>query len=182
MGRLDGWKWCPVCRSELAVGIPPADEEERLWCSACGLVVYDNPAPCACAIVVKDGKILLTKRAVEPSAGLWDLPGGYIEVGETPEETLHRELREETGLEVRIRRLVGFFIDTYGDGGTDTLNVSYECEVVSGSESAGSDVAEIGWFSPDQLPDPGDLAFRNTREALKAWLEERGSTNGMTKR
>lgn len=170
MSRLDGWKWCPVCRSPLGFAVPEGDERERLCCEACGLVVYDNPAPCACAVVVRGGRVMLTRRAVEPSSGYWDLPGGYIEIGETPEETLLREILEETGLEVRIRRLIGFFVDTYGDGGTDTLNVSYECEVVAGSESPGSDVAEIRWFAPDELPSLDELAFRNTREALQAWL------------
>lgn len=170
MSRVDAWKWCPVCRGELALWLPEGDDRERLCCKSCGLVVYDNPAPCACAVVSKDGKVMLTKRGTEPSLGLWDLPGGYIEIGETPEETLHRELLEETGLEVRITRLLGFFVDTYGDGGIDTLNVSYECEVVSGSESPASDVAAIGWFSPDELPLAEELAFRNTKEALQAWL------------
>ncbi|MER3396292.1 MAG: NUDIX hydrolase [Acidimicrobiia bacterium] len=174
MSRLAAWNWCPICKEKLRRAIPEGDDRERLCCTACGLIIYDNPAPCACAVVVRDEKVLLTRRAVEPALGLWDLPGGYIEIGETPEETLKRELLEETGLEVRIAGFIGFFVDTYGDGGSDTLNISYECAVVAGLESPGSDVAELGWFLPDALPAPHQLAFRNTREALERWLASRG--------
>ncbi len=173
MSRLSGWKWCPLCRAGLVLSLPEGDDKERLCCKSCGLIIYDNPAPCACAIVLKSGKVMLTRRAVEPSRGLWDLPGGYIEVGESPEETLARELLEETGLEIAITGLLGFFIDTYGDGGTDTLNITYECEVISGSEAPGSDVEEIRWFDPDNLPADEELAFRNTKEALRAWIAKR---------
>ncbi len=173
MSRLESWKWCPRCRGGLVEAVPEGDEKERLVCGECGLVIYDNPAPCACAVVLRRGKVMLTKRAVEPSAGLWDLPGGYVEVGETPEQTLEREILEETGLRVRTVRLLGFFVDTYGDGGTDTLNISYEAEVTGGIEKPGSDVEAIAWFEPASLPPDDQLAFRNTREALAAWLADR---------
>lgn len=165
-----GWKYCPRCRGELERKVPKGDDRPRLVCCACGYVLYENPAPCVCAIVEKDGKIMLTKRAEEPAKGKWDLPGGYIEVGETPEETLERELLEETGLSIEIERMLGFFLDTYGDGGTDTLNISFVVRPVGGVERPGSDVAEIGWFDTNSLPPPHELAFRNTREALRAWL------------
>jgi len=163
------WKYCPRCRGELLRRVPEGDDRPRLVCAECGTVVYENPAPCVCAIVESGGKILLTKRAVEPARGKWDLPGGYIEAGETPEQTLHRELAEETGIEVEITALLGFFVDTYGDGGTDTLNISYLATRKGGQERPGSDVAELAWFEPAEIPGPDALAFKNTREAIRAW-------------
>ena len=64
-------------------------------------MLYDNPAPTATAIVTRaDGAILLTRRAIEPAFGMLDLPGGFIEAAEDPEQAVKRELREETGLEI----------------------------------------------------------------------------------
>lgn len=163
-----GWKSCPKCKSEIVIGTVDGEDRDRLHCSACDLVLYDNPAPTACAVIVRDGAIMLTKRGIEPHKGDWDLPGGYIETGEHPEQCLRRELREETGLTIDITSTIGIFLDTYGDGGTDTLNICYEADVTGGIESPSSDVVEIGWFAPTEIPD--NLAFRNTREAVDAWL------------
>lgn len=162
-----GWHSCPRCKGDLTFGPVTGEECDRLHCSVCELVLYDNPAPTSCAVVVRDGELMLTLRAIEPHKGNWDLPGGYIEVGEHPEETLMREMREETGLEIEIIEMLGIFLDTYGDGGTDTLNVCYVAQVTGGEEAPASDVAEIAWFPPEEVP--ANLAFRNTREALDAW-------------
>ena len=169
MTDLRGWKTCPKCGSALEFGVYEGEEVDRLHCKACGLVIYDNPAPTACALITRGDQLMLTRRGIEPALGAWDLPGGYIEVGEHPEEALIREMAEETGLEVRISALAGFFLDTYGDCGTDTLNICFHAEIVGGEEEPGSDVAEIGWFTSDLIPD--NLAFRNTREAIAVWRE-----------
>ncbi len=145
-----------------------------LHCIACGLVLYDNPAPTSSAIVTRDGKVMLTRRAKEPALGMWDLPGGFVEPGEHPERTLHRELLEETGLRVRVTGLLGFFCDTYGDGGTATLNIFYTAEAEGGSEAPADDVSEIGWFPLDRLPAASQIAFRNGAEALQAFLRAAG--------
>lgn len=167
------WSHCPKCKSDLAVGPVAGEDCDRLHCGMCGLVLYDNPAPTSCAVIVRNGELMLTLRAIEPHEGDWDLPGGYIEVGEHPEEALVREMREETGLEVEITGMLGIFLDTYGDGGTDTLNICYEAGITGGNEAPASDVTAIGWFAPDEIP--ANLAFRNTREALDAWLAKRRS-------
>ncbi len=71
------------------------------WC------LYDNPAPTATAIVTRaDGAMLLTRRAIEPAFGMLDLPGGFIEAGEDPEQAVKRELLEETGLEIDGHRVL----------------------------------------------------------------------------
>ncbi|HUZ84304.1 MAG TPA: NUDIX hydrolase [Gaiellales bacterium] len=165
-----GWRHCPVCRAALLVGTVAGDDRERLHCPDCGLVLYDNPAPTASAVVVRgDGRIMLVRRGIEPARGLWDLPGGFVEAGEHPEQAARRELLEETGVEVELTGLLGIWCDRYGPGG-HTINVHYGARPVGGRERVGSDVAEIAWFPPDQLPEPELIAFPNCSQALAEHL------------
>jgi 8-oxo-dGTP diphosphatase len=99
----------------------------------------------SCAIVTRRGSVLLTRRAHAPSAGLWDLPGGFLEAGETPEEALRRELREELGVELRYARLVGFEPDRYGPDGFPTLTAVYRTGLVPGPMRCADDVSEVRW-------------------------------------
>lgn len=164
--------YCPHCRTELVTR--PIEELERLYCPACDVVFYRNSKPCAGALVTDaEGKLLLTRRAVEPFKGRWDLPGGYLEDGEHPEAGALRELREETGLNVRITGFGGIYMDTYGAGGVSTLNIFYEAEVVSGEAASQGDVCELGWFAPDALP-LGAFSFENGQRAIADWLVRRG--------
>ena len=97
------WRHCPRCGKDLERGRAAGEAGDVLHCPACGLVIYDNPAPTASALVVRDGSVLLARRARPPQQGLWDTPGGFIEPGELPTDAVVRELREETadGLESR---------------------------------------------------------------------------------
>jgi 8-oxo-dGTP diphosphatase len=123
-------------------------------------------------VVCGDGRILLSLRAFEPFKGWWDIPGGFLEAGEHPEEGVRRELREETGLEIEVVSLVGIYMDTYGPPPSDdTLNFYYECRVVSGEMRAEDDVEELDWFDPLDLPGP--LAFDNARRAFADWMARR---------
>jgi len=129
-------------------------------------MAYRNSKPCGEAVVVRDGRVMLTRRARAPLEGWWDLPGGFLEPGEHPEVGVVRELREETGLEVRPRRLIGVYMDVYGPDGDPTMSLTYECEVVGGQERADDDVLEIGWFRPEELP---AIAFEHGQRVLADW-------------
>jgi ADP-ribose pyrophosphatase YjhB (NUDIX family) len=168
-----GWRHCPRCASALARGPVAGEERDRLHCPACGLVVYENPAPTASAIVERDGRILLTRRGIEPFRGMWDLPGGFVEAWERPQEAVRRELAEETRLDVSVTGLVGIFPDEYGGGGGTTLNIVYAAVVAAGEGEPASDVSELGWFAPGELPAPAEIAFPSCAEALAAYLDAR---------
>ena len=159
MGHRDDWVHCPRCGAPLVHG-------EELHCPACGLVIYDNPAPTASALVLRDGRLMLTRRARPPQEGMWDLPGGFVDPLELPEDAVVRELREETGLDIRIERFLGFFLDTYGDGGVATLNAYFVASVEGGAEAPADDVSEIGWFPLDEVP-TAEIAFANGRQAIE---------------
>ena len=167
VGELDAWRYCPRCRGELTPG------EGRVECSSCGFVAYANSKPTASALIVDDeGRILLTRRAVEPFKGDWDIPGGFLEEGEHPLDGIRRELREETGLEVEPLEFFGVFMDRYGGDSTaqSTLNLLWTARVLGGEPRPDDDVEELRWFGPDELPREEELAFRpNVPNVLSAW-------------
>jgi ADP-ribose pyrophosphatase YjhB (NUDIX family) len=115
------------------------------------------------------GRVLLGRRGVEPFLGFWDTPGGFVEPGESLEECVRRELREEAGVEVAVGRLVLSIPDSYGLTGDKTINTFYECRLLSGEPRPDDDVAELRWFAPDELPAAEELAFDCVRAALAAW-------------
>ncbi len=167
MGELNGWKLCPRCGAELA------GDAARLACDACGFVVYASSKPTAGALCVDDGRVLLTRRGLEPFKGFWDIPGGFLDEGEDPLDGLRRELREETGLEVEPERFLGIWVDRYGGDSTAeaTLNLYWTARVVGGEAAPADDVSELGWFDRDALPARDELAFENVPLVLEAWRD-----------
>ena len=162
VSELDGWRYCPRCRSEL-------DREDRkVECPQCGFVTYAASKPTASAACVDDsGRVLLSRRGVEPFKGLWDVPGGFLEECEHPLECLHRELREEAGVEIEPLELLGIWMDVYGEGGECTLNLYWAARIVEGDPQPADDVAELRWFEPDEIPFE-ELAFGDLGEVLSA--------------
>jgi ADP-ribose pyrophosphatase YjhB (NUDIX family) len=105
--------------------------------------------------VVKDGKVLLVRRGNEPGRGKWSLPGGRIRFGERSEEAALREMREETGLEVRLRRVVDvvdvFWQSERGELLEHFVIVDFEAEVIGGELRPADDALDARWFSPEEL-------------------------------
>ncbi|MBN1895179.1 NUDIX domain-containing protein [bacterium] len=139
----------------------------RWSCPDCGAVDYDNPRPCVTALVMRAGRLLLIRRALDPGAGLWDFPGGFLEKGETPEQGLSREISEELGAQIENARLLGFFPDGYGESEIPLLNIVYVCEVEGDIAGRGEEFSEAGWFEAGSFPE--DLAFPCMRDILDAW-------------
>jgi 8-oxo-dGTP diphosphatase len=139
----------------------PLDLDPPGVCGSCGTEYWANPKPCGGALVVRDGRVLLVRRSIDPWRGRWDIPGGFCEQGEHPEATAVRELREETGLEITIDGLVGMWIDRYGaqEPPEVTLNIYYVAHTVQPDEQAqlSSEVDAVAWFGTDELPT--ELAF-----------------------
>lgn len=163
-----GYAYCP--RDGLPMTPAPQPDGRTLpVCRQCGFVDYGNPKPCVAVLLINEGRLLLARRAVEPAKGLWDIPGGFIDAHETAEDAVHREMREETGLEIRITGYLGSFPDTYGADGESTLSFCFLAETIRGTPSAQSDVAELRWFSPTELP--RTMAFPHQPHLLQRWQE-----------
>ena len=136
----------------------------------CGESTYLSPKPASCGVVVDaQGRVLIGRRAGDPRGGLWDVLGGFLDPGESPESGLVRELREEIGVDCTVGRYLGGFPDEYGDDGDATLNLAYECRIVAGEPRAADDVSELAWFAPSELPPSEEFAFRSSVEILDAW-------------
>lgn len=165
MGELDGWRHCPVCTAELK------RDEGRVECPECGFVEYAGSKPTASAVVVDDeGRVMLSRRGIEPQRGKWDLPGGFVEEGEHPLDSLHRELREEAGVTLRDTEFVGIFMDRYRHGNREfwTMNVYWSARIAEGTPEPADDVAELRFFAPDEVP-MDELAFEHLPHVLSAW-------------
>ncbi len=158
------FNYCPNCGAKLPPVTSPSAPQT---CLSCGAVHFHNSRPCAGALVIKNGQVLLARRAFQPYRNYWDIPGGFLEPGEHPEDGARREVNEETGLEIRLTGLHRICMDQYGADGEPTLNIFYLAEPIAGNENPASDVSELGWFSPEALPEP--VAFAHASHVLADW-------------
>ncbi len=138
----------------------------RLFCTACNAPIYENPIPASCLVLIdSQDRVLLVKRSVDPKKGFWCLPGGFMELGETPEQSALRELKEETGLSGRIQLLLGVTSNTSPQYHT-VLMVGYLIKEYSGLLEPGDDALEAAYFSYDELP---EIAFHSHLKFIRMY-------------
>ena len=157
-------KFCPRCSTLLE--LRDVEGKDRPVCSQCGKIVYYDPKVTAATIVESEGKVLMVRRGMEPGLGLWSLPGGYVDRGEVVETAAEREVMEETGLDVRIRGLVG----VSSEAGHPVILVTYDAQIVGGKPTPGPEVLELEFFPLEGLP---PLAFQRDRQILECWKQRR---------
>jgi ADP-ribose pyrophosphatase YjhB (NUDIX family) len=145
------WNYCPICGAALV--ICDDGQSDRPCCTRCRRFYYSNPVPAACCIVRKDDTLLFVQRAVEPRKGLWVLPGGFVEIGETTEQAALRELAEETGLTGRRPRLLGASTQPSRLTGAVVV-MAYVIEEWEGEPVAATDAMAFGFF-PRYARPPG---------------------------
>ncbi|MDR1527950.1 MAG: NUDIX domain-containing protein [Dysgonamonadaceae bacterium] len=169
MHPLELFRYCPKC------GSPRFGENnfKSKKCADCGFIYYFNASAAVAAFITdKDGQLLVAKRAHEPAKGMLDLPGGFVDLQETGEEALKREIMEETGL--LIDRLQYLFslpnIYTYSGFDVHVLDLFYRCEIedLSGLRAA-DDVAEL-FFIPVKEICPELFGLRSIRKAVEIFV------------
>lgn len=141
-------------------------------CGSCGKQVFENLPVTASAIVVEDGKLLLVRRATNPQKGMLDIPGGYCNQGEHPEQSCLRELMEELGVAGEIIGLHGIYGPTpyeYQGELHTNCDIFYNVRLLSHDLKPMDDVASVEWVSLDALPADEELAFVSLQQALRAW-------------
>jgi 8-oxo-dGTP diphosphatase len=136
----------------------------------------DQPIVGIGAVIVHEGKIVLVKRGNEPSKGKWSIPGGLVELGESPDQAVIRETKEETGLDVENPSLIDVVsnvdLDEKGRVKYHYVIIDYHVHVKGGSLQAASDAAELRWVSFEEvekydLTKSFRLFFRHNRERLE---------------
>jgi ADP-ribose pyrophosphatase YjhB (NUDIX family) len=136
-------------------------------CTGCAFVYYLAPKLVAGTLPVRDGRVLLTRRGIEPARGLWTFPGGYVDWGEDVREAARRETLEEVELAVDVGGLAGI----YSYPGAPVVVIVYHATVPDGAEPASSthEVLEAAYFGPEEIPWTS-LAFPSTHQALQDWV------------
>ncbi len=172
-----GYRFCPKCGAPLSRRRLKDFEPERLVCTGCMFVMYLNPKVAAGTVVEYEGGIVLLRREIDPRAGFWVHPGGFVDRGETLEQAAKRETREEVGLEVEITGLLGAF--SFHD--SEVVVVTFAAQHVSGEPAVGDESLEVHAFDPRDIP-WDELAFPSTRLALEEYLRRREASPGLRAR
>ena len=141
---------------------PPGDTHPRAVCDHCGFVAYDNPKIVVGAVVRCGSRLLLCRRAIEPSRGLWTIPAGYLEHGETPEEGARREAYEEATAHIELESLLA----VYAIRRIGQVQLIYRARLLDSAFAPGPESEAVQLFEEDALPH-ASLAFPSVHWALR---------------
>jgi NADH pyrophosphatase NudC (nudix superfamily) len=161
------FKCCPRCGKEALT----AHQTHGVLCEACGFIYFHNTAAAVMAILETPEGIVFTRRAHDPGRGLLDLPGGFVDHGESLEEALARELREELGITVTNPRYFGSFPNIYVYKGVTyfTADAVFRYHWADPSTlSHNAEISEIAVHKAEELA-PESLAFDSVRAVLKKY-------------
>ena len=169
MNREIDFNHCPRCSGTFEKKGPNV-----LHCSSCGHEYYINPKPCNALILEnKKGEILLVKRARDPQKGWWDLPGGFIDLNETAEESMEREAREELHMSLHNIRYFMSAVDTYAynDVEYQTICFIFLAETHDTELKPADDVSEYDFVAKKDI-EIDKIAFPGLRKALVKYLAQ----------
>jgi 8-oxo-dGTP diphosphatase len=153
-------RFCILCGSK--VNHQEKFGRVRPVCPSCGWIYFADPKVAAGVVVLRNDSVLLARRINEPYQGYWTLPAGFMDTGESPEETACRECLEETGLIVKTTGLADLISGREHNHGAD-LVIVYMAEVLGGVLQAGDDADQVEFFALNNLP---ALAFNATQKTL----------------
>jgi len=170
---ISQFRHCPRC----GTGMLQRHSEKSVSCPACGFLFFINPATAAVALITdRDGRLLVTRRTLNPAQGTLDLPGGFVDPHESAEESLCREIREEVNLEITSLRYLFSVPNIYDYAGVryHTVDLAFACEVHDLNMLRPSDeVAEIIFLRPEEL-DVNAFGLTSMREIIARFIGMRG--------
>jgi ADP-ribose pyrophosphatase YjhB (NUDIX family) len=162
-------KFCSQCAAPVTLSIPEGDTKVRFVCSCCETVHYQNPKVVTGCLVTHLGKVLLCKRAIEPRYGLWTVPAGFMENGETLEEAACRETLEEA--EARVEQVALYAVFSLSQ--ISQVYVLFRCELSADfNYGAGIESLEVALFAEDDIP-WDELAFPIVHKVLEYYFHDR---------
>lgn len=162
----------PGARGPVVRAIPEGDNRERMVCTDCGFVHYENPKVVVGAVATWQGRFLLCKRAIEPRRGYWTIPAGYMELGETSTEGARRETWEEA----RARLEIDALLAVYNIPRISQVQLIYRGSLITPEIAAGSESLEVGLFDWADIPWP-EIAFPSVHWALNRYREVAGGSD-----
>ena len=160
--------YCRTCGTKVAYVVPADDNRERAVCPACATIHYENPLNVVGTVPVWGDQVLLCKRAIEPRYGLWTLPAGFLELGETTAQGAQRETDEEAGAQIEL----GPLFTVLNVARVGQVHLFYLATMTAPALNPGSETLEARLFREDEIP-WDEIAFRTVRETLRYFFEDR---------
>lgn len=162
------WKvfqFCPRCGHKLE--LVSTEDGQSLRCTNDKLVFYQNPHTAVSVVITNSqGQYLLIRRGAEPRQGDWDLPGGFVNWGETPVSAIIREVQEELGVNLHITEMLGTDHDWYSSDGLNTsVNTIIFQGTINGTIVPNKEIGSLHWLRKEELP-LSNLSFNSIRTAL----------------
>jgi len=161
-------KHCRACGGGVRYQTPADDNRDRATCLLCSTIHYENPLNVVGTLPVWDDRVLLCLRNIEPRRGLWTLPAGFMELGETTAEGALRETVEEAGARVELQGL--FTLINVARVGQ--VHLFYRARLLDERLEPGPETIEARLFAEDEVP-WGELAFRTSRRTLELFFADR---------
>ena len=161
-------KHCRRCGNPVAYRIPPDDTRERALCASCGEIHYENPINVVGTVPVWEDQVLLCRRAIEPRRGLWTLPAGFQEMGESTSVGALRETDEEAGARIELQEL--FTVLNVVRAGQ--LHLFYLARLLDTRFAPGPETLEAQLFREHEIP-WDQIAFRTVRTTLEHYFDDR---------
>lgn len=160
--------FCPACGQPTRYRVPPDDNRERAVCDGCGTIHYENPLNVVGTLPVWERQVLLCRRNIEPRKGLWTLPAGFLELGETTEQGAARETDEEAGARIEMQELFSVLnVVRVGQ-----VHLFYRARLLDTRFAPGPETIEAQLFAEHEIP-WDQIAFRTVRETLKHYFADR---------
>ena len=163
------FQYCPVCGSSTFV----VNNVKSKRCEMCGFTYYANPSSATAAFIVRNGCLLVARRGKDPARGTLDLPGGFVDMNETAEEGMQREILEETGLQALSMNYLFSIPNLYEYSGMTihTLDMFYRVEVAADAvPRAADDAAELFWVPLDDVR-PEQFGLWSISQAVGLFLK-----------
>jgi ADP-ribose pyrophosphatase YjhB (NUDIX family) len=161
-------KYCSECGSRVELLVPDGEDRPRHVCGTCGTIHYQNPKIVVGCIPEWEDRILLCRRAIEPRCGLWTLPAGFMENGETSQQGAARETLEEAGARVDVGELYALFNLPH----IDQIYLLFRSRLLDPDLAPGQESLEVELFAESRIPWE-EMAFPVIKETLRLYFHDR---------
>lgn len=171
MDIIEAYKFCPIC------GKPTLQKNSRsAQCSSCGYKLYLNPSIGAVGVIFDEkGRLLVVRRSKDPAKGTWHLPGGFVEVGESIEQAVEREVKEELNIEIKAEEYLFSIPNTYQYRGLEKypLDFFFRCKIIDMSKLNVdlSENSDYTFLTPEEIK-VEDFGLFSIQEAIRRYFHK----------